>query len=67
MTARKRDKQIVFRTSRELELKFKLALQARNETMQQIFENCMIEYINRNKNTIQKYVAELQSISSVED
>lgn len=63
MVVRKRDKQIVFRTTQEIEEKFKLALKASDETAQQILEEAVIEYINRKKSTIQKYTEYLQSIA----
>lgn len=63
MVVRKRDKQIVFRTTQEIEEKFKLALKASNETAQQILEEAVIEYINRKKSTIQKYAEYLQSVA----
>lgn len=62
MVQRQRDKQLVFRTTKEIEEKFKLTLKAKNETMQQIFENCMLEYINSNKDIVSKYITYLQSI-----
>ena len=67
MAQRTRNTQIKFHLDDRMKTKYHLALAATNETAQQILEQAVIEYINRNKNTIQKYVTELQSISSAEN
>ena len=56
MARRTRNNQIKFHLDDRMETKFHLALAATDETAHQILEQAVIEYINRNKDTIQKYV-----------
>lgn len=63
MAIRGKEKQINFRLSEKDERRFKLALKARDETAQQLLEKFVLEYINANLDTIQKYTEYLQSIA----